>query len=31
MADGSITFFTNTKPETWDTKYETTFYRYNVP
>ena len=31
MADGSIIFFTNTKPETWDAKYETTFYRYNVP
>ncbi len=31
LDDGSIAFFTNTKPETWDAKYETAFYRYNVP
>lgn len=31
MNDGSITFVTNTEPESWDAKYETTFYRYNVP
>ena len=31
MNDGSITFVTNTKSETWDAQYETIFYRYNVP
>lgn len=31
LDDGSITFITNAKPETWDAKYETAFYRYNVP
>jgi len=31
MNDGSIAFVTNTKPEAWDAKYETTFYEYSVP
>ena len=31
MSDGNITFVVNTKPETWDAKYQTTFFRYNVP
>lgn len=31
MSDGNINFIVNTKPETWDATYQTTFYRYNVP
>lgn len=31
MNDGSISFVTKTEPENSYAKYETTFYRYNVP